>query len=386
MCNCEHPIRITVTRPSTGEAEQLLVGCGRCPLCMRKKRYEWAFRIGAEIQKCTDAYFCTLTFDRHNLPKPDDNGRYYWQCFMKRLRKNNPDIQGFKYFACSELGSTTERLHFHVIFINTGKRRWELERAIRGSWHGGIVVDVQNIKNARRCAEYVSKYCYQQIDAPSTLYVTHHPSGTKFCYRLPKYFRRYVSKGMGLALLSDLYLAYLRDRGDGTYHDEFGGVLPLPSYFISHVWPKTSEEYELIKGCRLEDALDAQAVYEREQSEVYGDNPHPKKTKCQRDAARIRKELRTRDKYGKTPFLHGYPPELVGYIEEQISKNTAFEIYTDPRFFDDDTIRRFKKASEDRAYLRKKNVHKLMRYAGSIACPGASCKLFDYIYKVIPPF
>lgn len=317
--NCLHPISISVVRPSTGEVENLHVGCGKCPNCLRSKRFEWSMRIGAEIDKCKDAYFVTLTFNDENLPRGLDTGRRYWQCFMKRFRKNT-GLKGFKYFCCSELGEEKGRLHFHCIFINLGRSASFLRKALERDWQGGFT-DVQYIKNSKKCAEYVSKYCYQDMDRPSCFYVDYKIDENrifKVRVQTPKYFRRYVSKGMGLSLLSDAFLAYLRQRGDGTFVDPRFGELSLPSYYIGKVWPPDSEEYLFIKASRLEKLLDNQSIEEHEieqWSKENPDNPHESFTRRERDANKVRKTCEKQFRYFIPPTVKGEVERLFNSLE-----------------------------------------------------------------------
>lgn len=313
--NCLSPYLISVVRPSTGTVEKIKVGCGRCPNCLRKKRFEWSMRIGAEIDKCHDAFFTTLTFDDDNLPRCLDTGRSHWQRFMKRFRKNT-GLKFFKYFCCSELGEKKGRIHFHCIFINIHHGSTWLKKQLERDWGNGFV-DVQYIKNSKKCAEYVSKYCYQDMDRPSCFYVDYKIDENrifKVRVQTPKYFRRYVSKGMGLALLSDAFVAYLRQRGDGTYVDPFFGELSLPSYYIGKVWHPDSEEYAFIKASRLEELLDNQSVEEQEieqWSKENPDNPHESFTLREREAQKVRKDAKD--------FHYWMPPTVKAEVERWLN-------------------------------------------------------------------
>lgn len=143
---CISPVRI----------DDSFYGCGRCPLCQAKRRRDWSFRLGVEMQHATTAFFITLTYSDVNLPrirgrptlhKPD------LQKYIKRLRNNQRKIfiedyktiypksknlnsklfqklinkrmkreKPVKYYAVGEYGSQTDRPHYHALIFNLDKR------------------------------------------------------------------------------------------------------------------------------------------------------------------------------------------------------------------------------------------------------------------------
>lgn len=135
----------------------LVVPCGRCHLCVSRKKQDLAFRFEAE----TSAYplvrplFVTLTFDEdhvpvnypdyngerivygNKLPSPDDDLDLYLavtrarsltldnrtiQLFFKRLRINLKRKYGItsdiRYYCVGEYGKNTLRPHYHMILWN----------------------------------------------------------------------------------------------------------------------------------------------------------------------------------------------------------------------------------------------------------------------------
>lgn len=95
----------------------MLVPCGKCPICLSKKRQKWLVRLQSEFKYCLSAYFVTLTYDDEHMPIK--NGMQSLckrdvQLFMKRLRKSTKGYK-LKYYLCSEYGSHTMRPHYHMI-------------------------------------------------------------------------------------------------------------------------------------------------------------------------------------------------------------------------------------------------------------------------------
>lgn len=90
----------------------LLLPCGKCPACLKARRKEWAVRCAAEAKYYADNCFVTLTYDDEFLPKTPQKKHY--QDFIRALRRTGVKC---RYFGCSERGSKTGRLHFHIIFF-----------------------------------------------------------------------------------------------------------------------------------------------------------------------------------------------------------------------------------------------------------------------------
>lgn len=87
------------------------VPCGRCPECLRAKKYSWLGRCLAEMETTPVTYFVTLTYDDlHVLPEPD---KREVQNFVNRCRK----WFKFRYLAVGELGTLSERSHYHLIMF-----------------------------------------------------------------------------------------------------------------------------------------------------------------------------------------------------------------------------------------------------------------------------
>ena len=265
--SCLHPYRIyrhTTSVYVNGQIvsksfPDILVGCGKCPLCLGKKGNEWKFRLKQTMKHATDCWFVTLTYDNTNLPKRSDNGKIQLQRFFKRLRKNynlSKVAPGFKYFAVAELGGDFGRIHYHILFFNTGWNWYQMHYNAKKTWGNGIVYTED--MNLNRIA-YVTKYIHQNIyrkPAYAEKYVELKYSNgqshiKKVKIRRPNYFFMMCSKGIGLELIeSSAMIKYLVERGDGTIKDgDF--TISIPRYYIEKL-----PDADKVKAIRLLKAAD----------------------------------------------------------------------------------------------------------------------------------
>lgn len=106
--------RQTKTPPNSYVPPDSRWACGKCGLCIRRKKRDWAFRIMHEMQMHEENAFVTLTYDEEN--EPEKLQKEDMQLFFKRLRHNYGPI---RYFYCGEYGPKTNRPHYHAIIFGT---------------------------------------------------------------------------------------------------------------------------------------------------------------------------------------------------------------------------------------------------------------------------
>lgn len=128
---CYHPIPATQNQrggpvtlgPPLGTAT-LALACGKCLGCRTDHATAWARRCTHEAQLHQHNLFITITYDDEHLPEEGHLRADHLRNYLKRLRKNTG--QKFRYFACGEYGSTTNRPHYHAatfgLEIRDGKR------------------------------------------------------------------------------------------------------------------------------------------------------------------------------------------------------------------------------------------------------------------------
>lgn len=240
--------------------ESFEVGCGRCPICRKRKVDEWAFRLCQEEKRSLNAWFVTLTYDEKSVPisdnkfmtllkkevtqkylydysvepkrryrNPDFDSKYIKRdlpSFFKRLRKTQ--AMKIKYYAVGEYGSQTKRPHYHMILYNIETPMFSIGKDDRGNmkyrsrviekcWPFGTV-DIGGLTSdsAAYCAKYVSK-----------------PR------RIPEHKRddrvkefSIMSKGLGDNYISDAIFKYHQEDLSRNYLTLPGGYMKaLPRYY-----------------------------------------------------------------------------------------------------------------------------------------------------------
>lgn len=95
-----------------GIYDVLLIPCGHCVNCLKRKSQEWTARLLKEMENHKFCYFITFTYNDEN--HKEINKRDI-QLFLKRYRKKY-DLD-LKYYICGEHGETTGRNHYHAIFL-----------------------------------------------------------------------------------------------------------------------------------------------------------------------------------------------------------------------------------------------------------------------------
>lgn len=117
------------------------------------------------------SYWQTLTYDDEHLPKDSTFNYKDVTDFLKRLRSAlsyaGYDVT-FKYFYVSELGETTLRPHYHIIFyVHSGINFDDFDNFVRSSWNLGFVdkpfYAKSHILNNISGIRYLLKYLYKEL-------------------------------------------------------------------------------------------------------------------------------------------------------------------------------------------------------------------------------
>lgn len=151
----------------------LYAPCGKCPLCLKRKKRDMSLRLSHEARVSDSGCFITLTYDDSHLPAGSELCKRDLQLFFKRLRHHTPSI---RYFAVGEYGTLKGRPHYHIIIFG-----WFPPDAYDFEWRGSYMIyrsplvesmwpfgfstigDV-NTGVARYCAQYVQKKLYTRSD------------------------------------------------------------------------------------------------------------------------------------------------------------------------------------------------------------------------------
>lgn len=95
-----------------GSENVVLLDCGHCPSCLKKRRKEWSLRCLLESKVHEKNSFVTLTYDDEhysclNLKADIDD---FKKCLWNRGIK-------YRYYGCSEKGDIGNRWHHHIILF-----------------------------------------------------------------------------------------------------------------------------------------------------------------------------------------------------------------------------------------------------------------------------
>lgn len=185
------------------------VPCGKCGICLQRRRKSWQFRLMQELKYSWSAFFITLTYNEHSIV---DLNKRDIQLFMKKLRNyenkvRSKDIENrkIKYYITGEYGSLG-RPHYHgLVFSISKETRLNLDKI----WNNGFV-KVGTVNEAS--IMYVLKYMMDESNK----------------------FKPLISKGIGID--------YLRkneerlDRNPSKIVYSAGKANALPRYYVDKVY------------------------------------------------------------------------------------------------------------------------------------------------------
>lgn len=146
----------------------MLVPCGKCEACLRRRQNAWSIRMQMEA-KYNDGFnlFLTLTQDdeyiEYNELGVPTLSKLTVQYFLNNLRRST----GLKlrYFACGEYGETFGRPHYHLILFNVPLKSVfslsDFRITCEKIWKRGFIT-VSPFTPAR--ATYVAKYTLKSRD------------------------------------------------------------------------------------------------------------------------------------------------------------------------------------------------------------------------------
>lgn len=193
---CPKPIPLNVQDPDSGIYYEITVPCGKCHICLQRRRMDWVFRNLQEFNNCYTCYFVTLTYDDDHLPFKVCPAGYYdvpsyfdkdslcvfydkqyideefkvptyslrdMQLFIKRLRKYS-NCNEIRYFWVSEYGGETLRPHYHMILYNFPGSQEDLSVALEKTWKSGFFY-IGEGNEQTIC--YTCKYILGSVELPS---------------------------------------------------------------------------------------------------------------------------------------------------------------------------------------------------------------------------
>lgn len=226
MAQCQTPFQLKERNKLTGE--KVVVPCGKCPACVKRKQSAWSFRLMQEEKRSDISHFVTLTYDVKNVPFSDRGymtlRKEHFQLFMKRLRKLSTNPFPIKYYAVGEYGKERSRPHYHAVIFNAEIKDIEQAWGL-GAIHYGKVEGA----SIGYCLKYMlkanSKVGFWETDD-----------------RLPEF--ALMSKGLGAKYLNENTLQWhLSDLNNRMYVTIAGGIkATLPRYYKDKIWNEENFE------------------------------------------------------------------------------------------------------------------------------------------------
>lgn len=139
---CTRPVNIkdpSAAKRRFKRGSSFLVGCGKCPECLKDRQNSWKLRLIQESSQWSHVYFFTLTYSEDNVPRNEfgntSSSVKDIQDWLKRFRTNFKRTYGsdaeFKYFICAEYGPEGS-------YFCKGKMR---KSTMRPHYHGMLFTD-----------------------------------------------------------------------------------------------------------------------------------------------------------------------------------------------------------------------------------------------------
>lgn len=230
--------------------QRLLVPCGQCEECLRDERNAWYVRLERELARCRDehrqAVFVTVTISPKLYAVAVQFPSAFIRAWNERVRRafgKSIKHAFFQEFGSHPLTGNVPRLHFHGFLFDLPCSYAELRRAIGDL--GYIWISKASHRRARYCVKYILKdvgamvpeylrqrdwynpriYRRKFVSAHVGDYLGRMPRpslrvstwsyldfarGTRFRYRIPRYYDKYMAEEDKQAreLLSSWYYSH----------------------------------------------------------------------------------------------------------------------------------------------------------------------------------
>ena len=247
--NCLRPIHLN----------DKTVPCGRCEACLCNKANDWVTRLRAETQAATSAYFLTLTYEDHFLPR-NKNGLPGFSLqdmtrFIQNLRNKVPDK--IRYYYVCEYGDPDGgyRPHYHMCLWNWPPEV-DLMTACGKSW-----VDSKGRMMSIWLPEMVKPLVTEHI-----LYVTkyiHKKATVKSGYDKP-FMRCSRRPGIGAQLLSKEFVDFYRESPASQVYID-GEQYYMPRYYKDKIYndPELKQRLLSTKVRYVNTKVDKQANHDK---------------------------------------------------------------------------------------------------------------------------
>lgn len=223
------------------------VPCGACIGCRVVYKQHWTTRLIHERASHVDACFVTLTLEDEHYPACGGGQTWHIQAFMRRLRKAFPDLR-IRFFAASEYGETTGRLHYHALLYGVAFADRQFSKksktgepmftsaTLDAAWRLGFAT-VQDFTEAT--AAYVAGYAVKKIGGKPAdeHYWRAHPVTGELVHVRPEFSLMSRKPGIG----GDWFKEWAGDCFPSGFLVEDGRKVPVPKAY-RRMWDRLPEE------------------------------------------------------------------------------------------------------------------------------------------------
>jgi len=257
---CETPTWIKLEKPKYVQGQWQYAfpsDCGKCIVCLKKRKAQWSYRLMEEKQFSFSSYFVTLTYKDEFVPY-GDNGNYCankndhfdfikWLKYYEnplRLSERNEisteehrrslyhvhEFEELRYLGCIEYGDLKNRPHWHYILFNIVdianiNRAWSTQLCTKergyhtaaeykpGISKGRIDIDECNVNTVDYVLKYMMKHEIEKQNKDR------------------QEERSFMSKGLGLRVATREFIQHISQPQNNQVLNSRGFKVPLPRIF-----------------------------------------------------------------------------------------------------------------------------------------------------------
>lgn len=276
---CFEPVKVY----SKDLKRYILVPCGHCLVCLRRRQSEWVARLVEHLKEYpNNSYFVTLTYSDDNLPIDEDFGVCVSRDHIKKLNRdlrkrfqqgffmyeNDSDLGkvsekielpdlSFKYYVTSEY-SPVGRPHYHAVYFNLPHDRYLVSLLFESVWKKGMV---RCFPASPESIGYITKYLVN-----SKVTGSYDPEEMIHPFSM-------MSKGLGLSYVSRMYSYHLDDPEKRySFSQVHGSRSSMPRYWRDKIFPEAFRKEMYSKFLNVRDLIQEKidnSIHSSEENDRY---------------------------------------------------------------------------------------------------------------------
>lgn len=307
---CQTPTWIKFKQPKrVGKGWQYAwpSGCGKCLICLKKRKNQWSYRLMEEKNNSFSSYFVTLTYKEEYVPIGDngycanknDHTEFikwlnYYETTQKlserkkisaeELQRENSgvhEIGHLRYFGVIEYGDINSRPHWHYLLFNVVDidnigRAWSKQVCVSekgyhkaaeyepGDTIGRIDIDECNVNTVDYVVKYMMKHEQEKNNDDREAE------------------RSFMSKGIGQSAATPEFLRHISAPDHNQVCNARGIKVPLPRYYKKKYLSEDQLEAKQKYTARM-----AMETEEKKQAEILRQKRDPEKVRISGINARV---------------------------------------------------------------------------------------------------